>query len=61
MDSKGKPLRWMGNSYKELMALPKQVRRQFGYALGLAQLGERPIRKATDRLWRCGCAGSGGE
>jgi len=41
MDAKEKPLRWMGNSYKELSTLPKKVRRQFGYALGLAQLGER--------------------
>jgi len=41
MDSTQKPLRWMGSSYKELMTLPKQVRRQFGYALGLAQSGER--------------------
>jgi len=41
MDVKEKPLRWMGNSYKELMSLPKAVYRRFGYALGLAQLGER--------------------
>jgi len=41
MDSMEKPLHWVGSSYKELMALPKRVRRQFGYALGLAQLGER--------------------
>jgi len=37
---KEKSLRWMGNSYKELMALPEKVRKQFGYALGLAQRGE---------------------
>jgi len=41
MERMNKPLYWVGNSYKELVALPKQVRRQFGYALGLAQLGER--------------------
>jgi len=43
MDSTEKPLRWMGNSYKELMALPKQVRKQFGHALSQAQAGQRNV------------------
>lgn len=28
---------WLGSSYKDLMAMPEEVRRTFGYALGLAQ------------------------
>lgn len=36
-----KPLEWVGSSYKDLMALPSDVRRFFGFALGLAQVGER--------------------
>jgi len=43
MDSKEKPLHWMGNSYRELMALPKQVRKQFGHALSQAQAGQRNV------------------
>jgi phage-related protein len=35
------PLEWIGSSYKDLMALPPAVRRRFGYALALAQLGDR--------------------
>ena len=38
---KRKPLEWVAGSYKELMALPPEVRRRFGYALGLAQRGEQ--------------------
>lgn len=36
-----KPLEWVGSSYKDLMGLPAQVRRYFGYALSLAQHGEQ--------------------
>jgi len=43
MDNTEKPLHWVGNSYKELMALPKQVRGQFGHALSQAQAGQRNI------------------
>jgi phage-related protein len=28
---------WRGSSYKDLLAMPDQVRQTFGYALGLAQ------------------------
>jgi phage-related protein len=34
-----KPLKWVAGSYKDLMALPIDVRRLFGYALHLAQEG----------------------
>lgn len=34
-----KPLVWMGQTYKELLAMPDNVQDDFGYALGVAQLG----------------------
>jgi phage-related protein len=36
-----KKIFWVGSSYKDLLELPKDVRRTFGYALSLAQEGER--------------------
>ncbi|MFJ3054825.1 type II toxin-antitoxin system RelE/ParE family toxin [Herbaspirillum sp. NPDC087042] len=36
-----KTLEWIASSYKDLMALPPPVRQRFGYALSLAQLGDR--------------------
>lgn len=36
-----KPLEWIGSSYKDLMTLPADVRRFFGYALSLAQAGDQ--------------------
>jgi phage-related protein len=36
-----KPLEWVGSSHKDLMALPADVRRLFGFALSLAQAGDR--------------------
>jgi len=38
---KEKLLEWIGSSYKDLMALPTDVRRFFGYALSLAQAGDQ--------------------
>jgi phage-related protein len=38
-----KPLEWIGSSYKDLLALPKEVRSMFGFALSLAQMGEKHI------------------
>jgi phage-related protein len=38
---KEKPLDWISSSYKDLMALPADVRRRFGYALSLAQMGDQ--------------------
>jgi phage-related protein len=36
-----KPLEWIASSYKDLMALPPDVRRRFGYALSLAEMGDQ--------------------
>lgn len=36
-----KPLEWIGSSHKDLLALPEKVRRFFGFALSLAQAGDR--------------------
>ncbi len=36
-----KPLEWIASSYRDLMALPPDVRRRFGFALSLAQMGDR--------------------
>ena len=41
MVDREKPLEWIASSYKDLMALPALVRRRFGYALSLAQLGDQ--------------------
>jgi phage-related protein len=41
MADKDKPLEWIGSSHKDLMTLPMEVRRFFGYALSLAQAGDR--------------------
>ena len=41
MGDKEKPLEWIASSYKDLMLLPTDVRRRFGYALPLAQMGDQ--------------------
>ena len=41
MAGKEKPLEWIAGSYKDLMALPPNVRQRFGYALSLAQMGDQ--------------------
>ena len=41
MPSSEKPLEWIGSSYKDLLALPDDVRRHFGFALSLAQAGDK--------------------
>ena len=41
MIDKERPLEWIASSYKDLMALPPDVRRRFGYALSLAQMGDQ--------------------
>ena len=41
MAVKEKPLEWIASSYKDLMALPPDVRRRFGFALSLAQIGDQ--------------------
>lgn len=37
-----KPLHWVGSSKKDLLALPAAVVDDFGYALGVVQLGAMP-------------------
>ncbi len=41
MGDQEKPLEWIASSYKDLMSLPTDVRRRFGYALSLAQMGDQ--------------------
>lgn len=41
MSSSEKPLEWIGSSHKDLMALPVDVRKFFGFALSLAQAGDK--------------------
>ena len=41
MPANERPLEWIGSSHKDLMALPAGVRRLFGFALSLAQAGDR--------------------
>jgi len=41
MPSNERPLEWIGSSYKDLVALPEEVRRVFGFALSLAQAGDK--------------------
>ena len=36
-----KPIEWIGSSHKDLMALPADVRRFFGFALSMAQAGDK--------------------
>jgi phage-related protein len=50
-----KPLKWIGSSYKDLLALPSEVRSLFGFALSLAQAGEK--HDATKVLKGFGGAG----
>lgn len=41
MPKNEKPLQWIGSSYKDLIALPAIVQKRFGFALSLAQDGDR--------------------
>ena len=41
MSTPERPLEWIGSSYRDLMALPVDVRRCFGFALSLAQTGDQ--------------------
>lgn len=41
MTEQERPLEWMGSSFKDLLALPREVIQVFGFALSLAQAGER--------------------
>lgn len=41
MGQQEKPLEWIASSYKDLMALPADIRHRFGYGLSLAQMGDQ--------------------
>jgi len=41
MESEDKPLFWIGSTRRDLREFPEEVRRPFGYALRLAQQGEK--------------------
>ena len=41
MDAEERLLEWIGSSHRDLMTLLADVRRFFGYALSLAQAGDR--------------------
>lgn len=41
MSKPPKPLHWIGSSYKDLLEMSATVRRRFGYALSLAQMGDQ--------------------
>ena len=41
MPTPTKPLRWVATSKKNLMAMPEAVQDTFGYALHLAQVGQK--------------------
>ena len=41
MTKQEKPLEWMGSSYKDMLALPREIIQIFGFALSLAQAGEK--------------------
>ena len=41
MPTPTKPLRWVASSKKDLMAMPEAVQDTFGYALHLAQVGQK--------------------
>ena len=41
MSGQERLLEWIGSSHRDLMALPPDVRRFFGYALSLAQVGDK--------------------
>lgn len=41
MPASTKPLRWVASSKKDLMAMPEDVQDTFGYALHLAQAGQK--------------------
>ena len=50
-------LEWSGSSKRDLMDFPEDVRRAFGYALGVAQLG---AKHPSAKPWKGEGAGGGG-
>jgi phage-related protein len=52
MQPERNPLVWVGNSLKELSAFPQEVKDVMGFALHLAQLGEKHPRAEPLRGYR---------
>jgi phage-related protein len=50
-----KPLRWVGSTKKDLLAMPEQVQQVFGFALFQAQIGQ--MQPAAKPLKGFGSAG----
>jgi phage-related protein len=46
-----KPLRWRGRSRADFMTFPPDVQKEMGYALYLAQMGERHSTMAKTLSW----------
>ncbi|MNV67960.1 hypothetical protein D3C71_1607850 [compost metagenome] len=55
MDKDIKTLEWIGSAKKDLFAMPEDVKRTFGFALHLAQVGQKHI--STKVLKGFGSAG----
>jgi hypothetical protein len=51
-----KPLHWIGSSLADLRAMPDAVREEAGYAIYLAQLGDKAVN-AVPMVWRCQSSG----
>jgi phage-related protein len=39
-----RPVHWIGSSWKDYTAFPSRVQEECGFALYLAQIGQRPLR-----------------
>lgn len=50
MNADEKPLFWIGSARKDLLAMPKAVQREFGFALHLAQIGTRHPDQGSERI-----------
>lgn len=51
MSASLKPVEWVGSSLDDLKKFPEDVRQVIGYALYLAQCGEKhPAAEATQRI-----------
>jgi phage-related protein len=50
-----KPIRWLGSTYKDLKSMPDDIQDTFGYALHLAQIGNKHV--AAKPLKSFGSAG----
>jgi phage-related protein len=49
-----KPVRWIGSSREDLQGFPTAARRNIGYALHFAQVGDKhPASQAAARIREC--------